>query len=39
MNEWLIQLPLEEKIRATLLSFQTGKSPDLDGFTSEFFTL
>lgn len=36
MNDWLTQLPTEEEVRTTLFSFQTGKSPDPDGFTAEF---
>lgn len=32
MNEWLVQQPEEEEVRATLFSFNLDKTPEPDGF-------
>lgn len=39
MNEWLTQQCLVEEVRATLFSFNYGKSLGPDGFTSEFLKM
>lgn len=37
-GEWVADtIALEEEVKATLYSFSSNKSPDPDGFTSEFF--
>lgn len=37
MNEWVIQQPMEEEVRASLFSFCLNKAPGPDGFTALFF--
>lgn len=37
MNDWLVQVMLEEEVRKTLFSLRPGKAPEPDGFTSNFF--
>ena len=37
MNNFLKEEVTEEELEKNVYSFQTGKSPGLDGFTIEFF--
>lgn len=37
MNEWLVQDPLEEEVKAALFSLSPRKALGPDGFTAKFF--